>query len=430
MAVELRKGQKADLTKNNPNLKEILVTLNWQADSSIEIDTSAFLLGDNGKVSSDDDFVFYGNQNHSSQSVQLQNNQIKINLSRVPATVSKIAITLTIYSRHNFSQVKNTMIKVNDILQFNFGENLSVETAIVVAEIYRHKGEWKFNAIGAGFSGGLEALCKNFGVDVSDTPSPPSSSPQSNSPSPPQSTGSNRSTSKVETKRQPFKFDSNNQNQSSIKNNSTAPPPPPKKIELRKGQKISLVKTGKTLGEIVINLNWSQPQQQKSSGFLDRIFGNSSKGVDLDLGCLFELQNGDKGVVQALGNAFGELNHSPYIALDGDDRTGSVAAGETIRVNGKFVDKIKRILVYTFIYDGVAQWREVDGIVTVKCPGSPDIIVRMDEYGSKKRLCGIALLENTGSTFSVEKIVKFYDNQRYLDEDFDWGLQWQVGRKD
>ena len=172
MAVELRKGQKADLTKNNPNLKDILVTVDWQADSSIEIDTSAFLLGDNGKVSSDDDFVFYGNQNHSSQSVQLQNNQIKINLSRVPAAVSKIAITLTIYSRHNFSQVKNSVLRLQgangyDVATFKL-ENFTVETAIVLGEIYRYKGAWKFNATGAGFKGGLAALCKNFGIEVSD----------------------------------------------------------------------------------------------------------------------------------------------------------------------------------------------------------------------------------------------------------------------
>ena len=123
------------------------------------------------------------------------------------------------------------------------------------------------------------------------------------------------------------------------------------------------------------------------------------------------------------------MNNPPYIALDGDDRTGSNASGETIRVNGKFVDQIKRILVFTFIYDGVANWREVDGVVTVKCSGSPDIEVRMDEYGSDLPNCGIALLENQGGTFSVEKIVKFYESTRYLDKDFNWGLRWVSGSK-
>ena len=418
----LKKGQKIDLTKGNPNLSMLNVKLKWQADSGVELDTSAFLLGDGGKVSSDDDFVFYGNPTHSTQSVNIQGNQINIDLSKAPSSVSKIAITLTIYSNHKFAQVRDTSITVNDILTFGFGDNLSVETAIVVAEIYRHKGEWKFNAVGAGFKGGLEALCKNFGVDVSDSAasSPPLSPPKSE-PAP-----------KVDAKRpsrQPIKLDP-----PSTKSTTPTPSPPsqPKKIELKKGQKINLVKAGATLGEIVINLNWSQPQRpQKSSGIFDMIFGGSSGsgGIDLDLACLYELQDGTKGVVQALGEAFGSLYNPPYIALDGDDRTGSSIAGETIRVNGKFADKIKRILVFTFIYEGVANWREADGVVTVKCPGSPDIIVRMDEYGSDLPNCGIALLTNTGGTFSVEKIVKFYKSTRYLDQDFGWGLRWVSGRK-
>ena len=424
--ITLKKGQKLDLTKNNPNLSVLNVKLKWQTDTGVELDTSAFLLGDDGKVASDDDFVFYGNPTHSTQSVSIQGNQINIDLLKVPVSVSKIAITLTIYSNHKFAQVRDTSITVNDLLKFGFGDNLSVETAIVVAEIYRHKGEWKFNAVGAGFKGGLEALCKNFGVDVSD-------SATSSPPSPPKV----ESTHKVDAKRpsrQPTKLEPPSAKSAPSISPSTAPSPPLslKKIELKKGQKINLVKSGATLGEIVINLNWSQPQRvQKSSGLLDMIFGGNSgnSGIDLDLACLYELQDGTKGVVQALGEAFGSLYNPPYISLDGDDRTGSSVAGETIRVNGKFADKIKRILVFTFIYEGVANWREADGVVTVKCPGSPDIIVRMDEYGSDLPNCGIALLTNTGSTFSVEKIVKFYRSTRYLDQDFGWGLRWVSGRK-
>lgn len=417
----LKKGQKVDLTKGNPGLSLLSIKLKWQADSGVELDSSAFLLGDNGKVASDDDFVFYSNPVHSSQCIRLQDSQITIDLPKVPASINKIAITLTIYSNHKFAQVRDTSITVNDILTFGFGNNLSVETAIVVAEIYRHKGEWKFNAVGAGFKGGLEALCKNFGVDVSDSNTSPPSKVE---------------TAKVDVKRsprQPIKLDPPSaRSVRSLPTPIMPSTPPPKKIELKKGQKINLVKTGAALGEIIINLNWSQPQRPKQSGgFLSRIFGDvsGSEGIDLDLACLYELQDGNKGVVQALGESFGSLYNPPYIALDGDDRNGSNAAGETIRVNGKFADKIKRILVFTFIYDGIANWREADGVVTVKCPGSPDIIVRMDEYGSNLPNCGIALLTNIGGTFSVEKIVKFYKSTRYLDQDFGWGLRWVSGRK-
>ena len=411
----LRKGQKVDLTKGNPNLSLLTVKLDWQADFRIELDTSAFLLSVDGKAASDDDFIFYGNPSNPSQSVNLSGNQITIDLPKVPLSINKIAITLTIYSNHNFSQVNKSSIVVDDRLRFDFGDELSVETAVVVGEIYRHKGEWKFNAVGAGFKGGLEALCKNFGIDVSDVDSSPSTPPI---PPPESSPADNRFSDKVNTQRPSSK--------------SSTPPLSLRKIELRKGQKINLIKTGKTLGEISINLNWSQPQRSEpSSGLLSRIFGDysGSAGIDLDLACLYELKDGTKGVVQALGEAFGSLYSPPYIALDGDDRTGSNAAGETIRVNGKFADKIKRILVFTFIYEGVANWREADGVVTLKCPGSPDIIVRMDEYGSDLPNCGIALLTNTGGTFSVEKIVKFYKSTRYLDQDFNWGLRWVSGRK-
>ena len=210
------------------------------------------------------------------------------------------------------------------------------------------------------------------------------------------------------------------------------PPTAPKKVELKKGQKVSLVKGGGGLGEISINLNWHQQPQTKKQGLLASIFGGGggAGGIDLDLGCLYELQDGEIGCVQALGNDFGSLSRRPWIALDGDDRTGSNAAGETLRVNGKMASKIKRILVYTFIYEGVANWQQADGVVTVKCPGSPDIIVRMDEYGSSKAMCAIAMLENINDTFSVEKLVHFFSGHKSMDKDYHWGLRWEPGSKD
>lgn len=140
-------------------------------------------------------------------------------------------------------------------------------------------------------------------------------------------------------------------------------------------------------------------------------------------------ENGSKGAVQALGNAFGSLTNPPFVALDGDDRTGAVSSGENLRVNGQKVSEIKRLLIYTFIYEGVANWQEADGVVTVKCPGNSDIIVRMDEYGSQKIMCAIALLENSGGTFSMQKIIQFFRDHREMDRAFNWGLRWRHGTK-
>ena len=194
-------------------------------------------------------------------------------------------------------------------------------------------------------------------------------------------------------------------------------------VELRKGQKVSLEKKGASLGEILIKLNWSQPVKKG-------LFSRKPAAIDLDLGCLYELKNGRKGCVQALGNAFGSLSAPPYVALDGDDRSGASAAGENLRVNGQKIGEIKRILIFTYIYEGAASWKDADGVVTVKCPGSQDIIVRMDEYGSSLTMCGIAMLENQNDeTFSVEKLVRFFRGHRDLDQAYGWGLNWVAGRK-
>lgn len=199
-------------------------------------------------------------------------------------------------------------------------------------------------------------------------------------------------------------------------------------INLQKGQKVSLEKKSSAgLGEILVNLNWnSRPAKQ---GFLSSLLGGN-QGIYLDLGCLYELKNGQKGAVQALGNSFGNLNQAPYISLDGDDRTGAAAAGENLRINGNKLSEFKRILVYTFIYEGVANWQQADAIVTIKYPGAEDIIVKMDTFNSSNIMCGLALFENQNDqTFSVEKIVQFYQGHQALDKAFNWGMSWKAGRK-
>ncbi len=199
-------------------------------------------------------------------------------------------------------------------------------------------------------------------------------------------------------------------------------------INLSKGQKINLQKRSNAgLGEILVNLNWnSKPRNQ---GFFSSLFGGNS-GIDLDLGCLFELKDGSKGAVQALGNAFGSKIYPPYVALDGDDRTGESAEGENLRINGNMIKQIKRILVYTFIYEGVTNWKDAEAKVTIKYPGAEDIIIKMDTFDTKKRMCGLALLENVNDeTFSVQKIIQFYTDHVNIDKAFNWGLRWTPGTK-
>lgn len=192
MAISLQKGQKVDLTKGNPGLKHLMIGLGWDVNqfdggADFDLDASAFLLGDSGKVPTQDEFIFYGNLKHKSESVTHMGDnltgegdgddeQIQVDLSKVPENISKVAFTVTIYEaearRQNFGQVSNAYIRIVDtdtnqeVIRYDLGEDFSIETAVVVGEIYRHSGEWKFNAIGSGFQGGLAALCGNFGIDV------------------------------------------------------------------------------------------------------------------------------------------------------------------------------------------------------------------------------------------------------------------------
>ncbi|MBQ2117306.1 MAG: TerD family protein [Lachnospiraceae bacterium] len=192
MAISLQKGQKVDLTKGNPSLTKIMVGLGWDVNAfdsgaDFDLDAAAFMLGENGKCPTEKEFIFYGNLEHHTGCVKHMGDnltgsgegddeQIFVDMSQVPANVSRIAFTVTIYDsdvrRQNFGQVSNAFIRIvddttgNEIIRYDLGEDFSIETAVVVGELYRHNGEWKFNAIGSGFQGGLAALCGHYGIEV------------------------------------------------------------------------------------------------------------------------------------------------------------------------------------------------------------------------------------------------------------------------
>ena len=194
MAINLQKGQKVSLDKG---VRLALVGLGWDTNkydgaADFDLDASAFLLGANGKVRKDSDFIFYGNLQSDDGSVTHTGDSLEggsggddetlfIDFSKVPADVERIAITVTIYEAaergQNFGQVSNAYVRVArrssesdtvgiEELRYDLGEDFSIETALVVCEIYRSGATWKFNAVGAGYQGGLYALCKAYGVNV------------------------------------------------------------------------------------------------------------------------------------------------------------------------------------------------------------------------------------------------------------------------
>ncbi|MDO3408521.1 TerD family protein [Saccharibacillus sp. CPCC 101409] len=516
MTSTIIRGQKADLTKTSPGLDRIVVGMGWQSAAGFDIDFSAFLLGANSKATADEDLIFYGNPAGAGGAMQLQtgaraayagatdNEQVSISLSRVPAAYERIAFTLTLYDgeqrKQNFTGVNGVYLRIIDersgseLVRFTLDRTSGVETAIVVGELYRYNGEWKFSAVGSGYTGGLEALCRSFGIDVQaeadPQPPPPAAQPPAPAPAPQAQPAKPAAPAPSASPAQPFNPASpapqpqpegnpapRNLGRPSQQSGGTPPVPPAsqggggsasprvippapgssapapqagansgggassspassagaqppaapnlQKIELTKrGDKISLEKKAgsDSIGEILINLNWNQ---RAGGGFFGR-----TTGVDLDLGCLFELKDGYKGTVQALGRSFGSLNDEPYILLDGDDRTGTRAGGENMRINGAHLRDIKRIVVYAFIYEGAANWAQADGVVTIKQGAGPDIVVRLDEHGSRKGMCAIAMITNVDDqTFSIERLVEYFSGHREVDQAYRWGLRWTTGSK-
>jgi tellurium resistance protein TerD len=191
MALSLQKGGNLSLSKQDPNLKRLVVGLGWDARSTdgqdFDLDASAFLVGPNGKVRSDADFIFYNQLKSVEGSVEHtgdnrtgagdgDDEQVKVNLTLIPADVDKVAVTVTIHDaearRQNFGQVRNAFIRVvneetgSEVVRFDLGEDFSTETAVIFAEVYRNGAEWKFRAVGQGYAGGLKSLCSNFGVQI------------------------------------------------------------------------------------------------------------------------------------------------------------------------------------------------------------------------------------------------------------------------
>lgn len=192
MAISLQKGQRVDLTKDRPSLKNVLIGLGWDinhydGETDFDLDASAFMTKANGKIGNENDFIFYGNLNHVSGSVQHMGDNrtgegdgddevIKVQLDKIPSDYDTISFTVTIYEAEkrlqNFGMVENAYVRLIDedtgeeLVRFDLTEDFSTETALVVAEIYKRDGQWKFAAIESGYDGGLKALCKEYGIDA------------------------------------------------------------------------------------------------------------------------------------------------------------------------------------------------------------------------------------------------------------------------
>ncbi len=368
---------------------------------AVIVDFSCFGIDGAGKLS-DERYMTFFNQPKTPcggveiiQSLGADATTFQLKLADLPASIDRLVITAAIDGTGTMSQLRDGcylrfLANGQESSRFSFsGKDFADEKALMLGELYRKNGEWRFCAVAQGFNGGLDALVKYFGGDVA----PPSAVPPA------------KDAPKVE------------------------PPQPEKKVSLTKvtlqksGDKVSLEKRdAQGFGKVRVNLNWNR--QTQKSGFLS--FGN--KKVDLDVGCMFEMMNGAKGVVQALGNTFGNYQQPPYISLEADDRTGASTQGENLLINGDHFDTIKRILVFAFIYEGVPNWAATDGVVTIHAPNQPPVEVRLDRSDSKG-MCAVAMIENVRGQLSVTKLVEYFHGHPDMDKWFGFGFNWKAGSK-
>ncbi|GAA4670381.1 TerD family protein [Gordonia humi] len=185
---------------------------------------------------------------------------------------------------------------------------------------------------------------------------------------------------------------------------------------------ISLTKKGQAQGNMRVNLNWTQSAPR---GFFKR-----SAGIDLDLAAMYELADGTKGVVQALGNSFGDLNGPPFIFLDGDDRSGNSEGGENLYVNLGDVNRFRRVLIFAYIYEGAPNWSTANGVVTLMPTSGPQVEVRLDSADDGAVSCAIAMLTNVNGEMQVGREVRYiHGAQRDVDAAYGFGMKWTAGRK-
>jgi len=196
------------------------------------------------------------------------------------------------------------------------------------------------------------------------------------------------------------------------------------------GQSIAISPQEEEFESILIGVAWDN-RKVEESGFFGKIFKKIRKiGVDLDIGCMYELQDGTRGSVQAFGEKFGNLDEPPYIALSGDERTGDAEGhDEYILITGDRWKEIKRLLVYIYIYDGALSWSDIKPQVVVDVPGENDLYVTLNAHDNKLDLCAVAELENVRGGIKLTNCTEYFPGHEEMDRAYGYGLSWEDGKK-
>ncbi|MFF0075642.1 TerD family protein [Streptomyces sp. NPDC005494] len=411
----------------------VRVELGWRAaPGTPDVDASALLLV-SGKVRGDSDFVFYNQPVHGSGAVRHEGKRtsggvvtdsLTVDFARMEPVIDRVVVAASA-DGGTFGRVTGLYVRVVDgangteIARFESAD-ATVETAFILGELYLRQGAWKFRAVGQGYDTGLAGLATDFGISVDEPQQaqPPAQPPLRAPHQPPTPAATPR----------------------------TAPVPPPAppvvqavrltKVTLTKdAPSVSLSKQGGTSGALRVNLNWEVRKQFKGWGAkLGRAVAVHGD-LDLDLCALYELTDGSKGVVQALGNAFGSLRQPPYIHLDGDDRTGAVSTGENLTINLDHKDRLRRVLIFVTIYEGARSFADLHATVTLQPQNGAAIDFSLDECTVPSTVCALALITGDGRDLTVQREARYLvpqrgvSPQRTIDAAYGWGMNWTPGRK-
>lgn len=402
------RGQKAKLADLTPSTS-VDIGVFITVPPGLVIDFSCFGLDANGKLSDDRYFIFFNQKTSPCGSISMKGGQtglqevFGVDLSRVPGTIKRLVFTASVDGAGTMSQIGASRVQMlvggQALHAFPFsGADFGQEKAIMLVELY-HKDVWRFTANGQGFAGGLNALLVSFGGEEikpatpPPAPPPPAPPPRPAAPPPP-------------------------------------PAPPPPKVNLGKvtlekrgsAQAVDLRKGGGTQ-PVHINLNWDQPGSK--AGFLGKLF--SAGSVDLDLGCMFRLADGQKGVIQPLGGNFGSRSQPPYIHLDKDDRSGAASDGENMFVFRP--DLIDQVLVFAMIYEGTANFSTVNGRLKIKDDAGSEILIPLNSPDSRKQFCAVAMIKKEGNSIRIVKEERYFQDHEECDRVYGFGFRWSVGSK-
>ena len=196
------------------------------------------------------------------------------------------------------------------------------------------------------------------------------------------------------------------------------------------GQSVAISPGDGGFESILIGATWDNVQVEES-GFFGKLLKKARKiGVDLDIGCLYELNDGTRGSIQAFGEKFGSLETPPFISLSGDERTGDADGhDEHILVNGQQWNEIKRMLLYLYIYDGAPRWSEIKPQVVIDVPGESDLYVTLNAHDDRLALCAVGELENVRGGIKLTNRTEYFPGHQEMDRAFGFGLPWADGQK-